>query len=256
MIKVASSNIRFDNPKDGKHDWAGRRAVLSTAINSFAPFILGSQEGRREQLKDFESLLCDLDLIDSHRDWISERMYPCLFYNQKIFNLVESGDIWLSETPFVPGSKSFGSAFPRLCTWATLELKQHAKKLICINVHLDHMKTETRQEQIKVLLKEIKSINIEGLPIILMGDFNEGPKEKVREIINGSGLTLSDPWLNLKKDEDISHHGFEGQKEAAKRIDWILSTREFSPISVDLYKESIEGIFPSDHYPVFAEFKV
>ena len=256
MLKIVSTNIRFDNPNDGKHDWTGRKNILSSAINHFSPCIVGSQEGRKDQLKDFEYLLENLTMIDSHRDWISERMYPCLYYDNKVFDLEASGDVWLSETPSIAGSKSFGSAFPRLCTWAILSFKNKDTKFLCVNVHLDHVKTQTRQEQIKVLIKEISSLNIQNLPIILMGDFNEGPNDQVRNIIGNSQFRLKDPWSELNKQEEVSHHGFEGHKISAKRIDWILVSPEFNIKSIELYKESVNDIYPSDHFPVFAEFTI
>lgn len=252
VLRVTSSNIRFDNPKDGKHDWNGRRQILADAINKFSPDILGTQEGWEPQLKDFESLLSNLKIVDSHREWITDRMYPSLFVNPDKYKVIKSGDIWLSETPYTPATKSFGSAFPRLCTWAILKEFSNEKEIFVIDVHLDHLETKTRQEQIKVLLKETALKNPDKLPTILMGDFNESPSEGVRNIID-SNSKLQDPWIGFSLPEEGSHHGFEKRKDAT-RIDWILAEESFNPTSIELYKDSDNGIYPSDHYPVFAVF--
>ena len=254
-IKVASSNIRFDNPKDGNHDWNHRRAVLSSALIEFSPDLLGTQEGRKPQIKDLETLLPNLKLIDDHRDWMEERMYPTLFYKPEIINVFESGDFWLSETPKVPGSKSFDSAFPRLCTWAKMSIPSKELSFYALNCHLDHIRSSTRKEQIRVLIKEFLKINTQDLPFLLMGDFNEGPNESVRQELNQGFDQLFDSWLSLNQVECSSHHNFDG-KEEGRRIDWILNTAPFLTHSAFFFKNHIDGIYPSDHYPYFVELLV
>lgn len=255
-FKIATSNIRFDNPKDGNNDWNGRREILAECINEFSPDILGTQEGREGQIKDLSGLLNNLQLIEEHRDWIEERMYPCIFVNPEKINVYESGDIWLSESPTTPGSKSFESAFPRLCTWVKGHHHASSKDFFYVNTHLDHVLAETRIKQIEVLIRECNKINEEGLPMILTGDFNESPFEGVRHIINHNWPELRDTWFILQKDEEPSHHDFSGHRKEGARIDWILTSPDFQVIEIELYKKSRGGIFPSDHFPVFGSFNL
>ncbi|ATH06662.1 hypothetical protein BIY24_01525 [Halobacteriovorax marinus] len=254
MLKVASTNIRFDNPADAPNDWAGRKSLLSELINNFAPDLLGTQEGREPQLKDLDQLLPAHTLIDGHRSWITERMYPCIFVNPLTVEVKESGDIWLSETPYDAGTKSFDSAFPRLCTWIHGVFKDTKKEFIYVNTHLDHVKSHTRRSQIQVLISEIKKINTKSLPIILTGDFNESPAEDVREVINREWTNLYDAWQFLGKEEETSFHKFDGVHDEGSRIDWILTDRFFKTKSIEIIKEHREEIYPSDHFPVFASF--
>ncbi len=255
-IKVITSNIRFDNPKDGNHIWANRISILTDIINNAKADFLGTQEGWRSQLYEFFAKLSDLVIVDEHRSWIEERMYPTIFINPKTFELIKSGDIWLSKTPSVPASKSFNSAFPRLCTWARVKHKELGTNLLLINVHLDHLETTTRQEQIKVLISEVEKIRKKNEEIILTGDFNEGPSEDVRKILIDSDIELDDSWLLLNKEEEASHHKFTGTNPTGTRIDWILTSKSLNPISTRLVKESTEGIFPSDHFPVISEYEL
>lgn len=226
-------------------------------VNSFAPHILGSQEGRQAQIQDYESSLNGMTLIDSHRDWIEERMYPCLYYRKDTFNVLSSGDIWLSETPHIAGSKSFDSAFPRLCTWAIME--GFDQKFLIVNCHLDHVQAHTREQQIKVLITEISKINSDNLPLFLMGDFNDSPISNVRKEIDNSILDIYDPWLKHSLEERSSFHKFDGKDnshEGGSRIDWILSPSHVECIEIKLELSAIDGVYPSDHFPVFAEFKL
>jgi len=251
-MRVLSINIRFENESD-EHPWSKRKHLISELIHQFNPIVFGSQEGRKGQLYDLAQQVPSFQLIDAHRNWIDERMYPCLFLDPNQLRLLHSGDIWLSETPQLAGSKSFDSAFPRLCTWAVVETKNNLRMLLA-NVHLDHVKTETRQEQAKVLCEQLNNLNIDKLPIILMGDFNEGPKGKVREIIDEK-LKLQDGWLQLDLPETGSFHKFQGELPDAERIDWILHSDLIKIDSIQLDKRVVEDLYPSDHFPVLATFK-
>jgi endonuclease/exonuclease/phosphatase family metal-dependent hydrolase len=253
-VKIISSNIRFDNPEDGEHTWEKRREILSECLLDFKPDIIGTQEGRRPQLEDLHSLLPDYKIAEEHRSWIPERMYPCIFFNPISIEIVNSGDIWLSETPHIPGSSSFDSAFPRLCTWVKGRIKRSAQKFMLVNVHLDHSKGSVREKQIEVLVREVTNENSHGWPLILMGDFNEAPTKAVRRIIKDGFKDLYDPWKKLKKEKQNSHHNFGKHADYADRIDWVLLPPEFTAEEVFLDEWQKDGIYPSDHYPLKCQF--
>lgn len=249
-----SANIRFENPADAENNWPHRKAFLAELINSKNPMILGTQEGREPQLRDLDNLLPKLTMIDSHRNWIEERMYPCLFVNSKAIEVIDSGDIWLSETPEIAGSKSFSSAFPRLCVWAGLKVKNTKREFLAINCHLDHVKEETRIEQVKVLAAEIKKINTDDKPVVLMGDFNTSPDGIVRSHLI-SDLSLLDPWQLAQKRERTSFHKFDGQSPDGNetRIDWILFSEHFKEFEIEMLDQHSNGQYPSDHFFIYAK---
>ncbi len=245
-----TANIRFENVGDGENNWPYRKDFFSEIVGRENIHLLGTQEGREGQLRELSSLLPQLKLIETHRKWIDERMYPSLFFDPTVFKLKRSGDIWLSETPNIPGTKSFGSMFPRLCTFAELYCLKEEIAFIVINCHLDHIEEETRLNQARVLIDQVTKLNDKNLPIILMGDFNSGPDKSVRHEINSSALNLFDPWIKLAKSECSSFHKFDGIDPTGRneRIDWILLNRKFRANSIDLIDESRDGRYPSDHF--------
>jgi endonuclease/exonuclease/phosphatase family metal-dependent hydrolase len=251
-LKLITSNIRFANSSDGIHDWAVRLPILAGIYKDFGADLLGTQEGREVQIKELAvGVKNQLELIDSHRRWIDERMYPCLYINPKTIEVNSSGDIWLSETPNVPGSSSFESSFPRLCTWAEILVKSTGQKIMVVNTHLDHILQETRIKQIEVLINEVKKIN--QLPLFIMGDFNESPLTLIQKKLLDA-FDLKDPWTEKKMPEETSHHGFLGNQMAdGDRIDWILIPKNFECVDLRLEKHAFEnGVYPSDHYPLLA----
>ena len=255
-LNIISCNIRFDNPADGQNSWPFRREFLTQTLLKHSPDLISTQEGRIQQLGELKASLGNFELMDQHRSWIGERMYPTIFIRENKFEFLGSGDVWLSETPDVAGSRSFESAFPRLMTWSKLQLKNSAQKFLIINTHLDHVKSETRQRQITVLVEEVQKLWDKQSQLIFMGDYNDSPNSQVREILIKSFPQLQDAWRNFHKIEETSHHSFKGENQNGSRIDWVLVDERLKIVSCEMDKCSVDGFYPTDHYPIVCRIKV
>jgi endonuclease/exonuclease/phosphatase family metal-dependent hydrolase len=253
---LISSNIRFDNPADGENSWVHRRDILASTLLKHRPDVIATQEGRFNQLKNFESIMVDYQIIDQHRSWIRERMYPSFYLRTGKFEILRSDDLWLSETPEVAGSISFGSSFPRLMTWMKIQPKNTEHNLFIVNTHLDHVRPQTRIEQTKVLIQEIQSRRDQRYRLIIMGDFNEGPTGEVRKLINKAFPELIDSWKICNNHEETSHHAFNGECQNGSRIDWILVDQALKVEDCFLEKTVISGRYPSDHFPVICRLRL
>ena len=251
LLSVISSNIRYDEPDDDVHSWENRRDFLASRLLDYTPDLLATQEGKPPQIRDIDERLTGLTCVDSHRDWVESLMYPCLFYNPATLTLKDSGDVWLSESPEIAGSCSFGSAFPRLGTWAIFD-----EGILAINVHLDNSNSDVRLCQIQVLRQQIATLKYDYRAIVLMGDFNESPECPVRNWINQEWSELRDPWLELGYAEESSHHHFYEPIDYGSRVDWILANEVLEPQEILLDKSrSDQGIYPSDHYILKSRFR-
>jgi endonuclease/exonuclease/phosphatase family metal-dependent hydrolase len=253
---LISSNIRFDNPHDGANSWPHRRLILTDILLSHNPDIIATQEGRFEQLMDFEGLLKEYIIIDEHRSWIKERMYPTLFIKKNIFEVIKSEDIWLSETPEVAGSRSFDSAFPRLMTWVKIQPKNSELNFLVVNTHLDHVKKETRLGQIKVLVNQIKRIKDKSSLLMIMGDFNDSPESEVRAYLMSEFPELQDSWKLFNQIEETSHHAFSGRCDDGARIDWVMLDARAEIKECFMEKKTSEGKYPSDHFPIVCKISL
>lgn len=251
QLSVISSNIRYDEPNDKQHCWKNRRDYLADRFLDYRPDLLATQEGKQPQIQDVAERLTGLCCADEHRQWQASLMYPCIFYNPDTLTLRDSGDIWLSQSPTVIGSSSFGSQYPRLCTWALFD-----NDILAINVHLDDLNPDTRLNQIRVLMEQVDAIEI-AAPRLLMGDFNEAPEGRVRSLVNETWPSLLDPWQELGQDEEPSHHSFLGTIDYGSRVDWILTDAGIQTLEISLDKScSDKGIFPSDHYLLKAKLQM
>lgn len=248
-ITVVTSNIRFDNPADGSHSWQHRRENLAQLILSQDPHIIGTQEGREPQLRELASLLPGYRILETNRHWIDERMYPTLFVKEAHVLPIDSGDVWLSETPHISGSSSFDSAFPRLFTWSKVRIG--SEKWLVVNVHLDHVKSSTRLSQIAVLANEVARLRTNER-LIILGDFNDSPQSQVQLQLLQAFPELIDPWPHP---EESSHHPFTGENTEGSRIDWILLDQRHREAKIEMLKQSMNGTWPSDHFPIVCRFR-
>ncbi len=255
-ICLITCNIRFDNPADGAHAWKNRRDYLIQTLLKYNPSLIATQEGRFHQINELNNSLQSFEIIDQHRSWIGERMYPTLFAKQGAFEHLASGDLWLSETPEVAGSISFSSTFPRLMTWTKIQIKGSEERILIVNTHLDHVKQETRIEQVKVLVTQINRLREQTTSLIIMGDFNDSPDGAVMKIISREFPFLNDAWKLFNSHEESSHHAFKGEIQNGSRIDWILIDQKFSVQSCSMDKSNLNGLYPTDHFPVICQIKI
>lgn len=253
---LISSNIRFDNPADGANAWPHRKNNLAELLLSHSPDIIATQEGRFSQLKEFVSLLPDFEIIDQHRSWIKERMYPTFFIRKDKFEILGSEDLWLSETPDIAGSLSFESTFPRLMTWVKVQPKNSNKKMLFVNTHLDHVKQLTRENQIQVLISQVLRNWDKDTTLLIAGDFNDSPDSSIRKILLQNFPNLKDAWKEFHLLEETSHHAFNGESQNGSRIDWIMIDERLKIENCLMDKKNFNGLYPSDHFPIICNFSL
>ena len=245
-FKAATINLRYENEED-QYAWSERKTRLRDLLFDRRPDFFATQEGRQSQLYDLAQLLeGDYVLLDQHREYDPLRMYPCLFV-QKDWQVLGTMDRWLSETPEVSGSKSFGSRWPKLAVLAKIKRSNQKSTLAIGSFHFDNVCTEARPKQAQVLLEEIAKA-YPGENYILMGDANDAPKSPTLEVLRQEGFC--DPWTWAET--PITYHAF-GERKYYSRIDYIL----FKSSSYGLrakYVDDRKDDYYSDHYYVSASF--
>lgn len=253
-LSVLTMNLRHETEADGSNNWPNRKELVARLIRETAPHLFGTQEGRRPQIEGLHALLNGFVLSDRHRNWDPERYYPCIFFRPDSLELVDSGDRWLSETPLVHASKSWGSAFPRLVTWAYFRTTENPVEFLFACAHLDHLEPRAREGQAQVLAGLLREVNPDSRPIVLVGDFNDLPGSAPYEVLTAF---LRDALLEGNPSQAQVHtwHGFKGKGEVG-RLDWILVSREVKVCEAEILRTSYGDAYPSDHFPVRALLEI
>ncbi len=256
-LKVMTFNLRFDNPEDGPQRWTYRKEAVIRTILEEEPDLVGTQEGMPVQLQYLDRHLKGYRKASAWRvrDDDPRIQCPTIYYLRKSLVLEGGGEFWLSETPHVHRSRSWGSAFPRLFTFAKFRHRPSAQRFWFADTHLDHVSQRAREEGACLIARWVKS---RRLPVVLVGDFNDLPESAVHEILTGSGTPLKDTWRSLQRPEDEAYstvHHFQGRPFGG-RIDWILVSEGIEVLDAKILNELLDGPYPSDHFPYLAELRL
>ncbi|HUT54904.1 MAG TPA: endonuclease/exonuclease/phosphatase family protein, partial [bacterium] len=174
-LRVMSFNIRTLMLSDGRDYWAFRRGHVAQLIRKYDPDLAGMQEVFKSQANDLQRRLPDYAWFGPPREDGKRVGERCpIFFRKDRLELEAQGTFWLSETPDVPGSRSWDAAFPRLVTWGRFKQKSSGAVFYLFNTHFDHMGQTAREMSAKIILAKISEI-AGSETFIVTGDFNSAP---------------------------------------------------------------------------------
>lgn len=251
-IILSTYNIRLDVASDAPNNWDNRKEHLASVVLFNKVEILGVQEALHHQMLDLKSLLKDYQWVGVGRDDGAEKgEYSAIFYRQDLYNLVSGGTFWLSETPDKP-SKAWDAALPRVCTWAILEQKSSARKLLVLNTHFDHIGKTAREESAKLILKKAEELNTDKLPLVMMGDLNATAEEEPIKVFS-ENLKNSVELAKYKMLASGTFNAFKWAETPSNVIDYVFVNGQWDVLRHGVITQSDQQRYPSDHFPVLVE---
>ena len=248
-VKAMSFNIRTGLAKDGTNSWEFRADPVLAMIQDQTPDVLGLQEALLGQIAPLAYFLDDYKWVGVGReDGKKEGEHMAIFYNKKRVALQKWGTFWLSETPDKP-SKGWDAEYMRTATWALIKDKRSGNKFFVVNTHLDNTGSQARAEGLSLILDRIAKMNPDGLPLIVMGDFNmtidDPSMAPIKKVLHECRATAA------KSDDKATCHDW-GRHYSS--IDFIWEKGFGSCIEYQtLTKEYGGRAFISDHFPIFVK---
>ena len=225
-------------------------------LTELAPDILGTEEGLDHQLRDLEAGLgAPYQLIGEHRhhDDGSENAeeYSAIFYNSETVELINIDHQWLSDTPSVPGSRTWGTHFPRMFSIAEFRRRSDRRPFTVITTHVDHEIAAAQVKSAHLLRRRAESVD-QDQPLLVMGDFNVGEDSEPYAILTGGGLR--DAYLSAtdRGPRLGTFNNYGAPDPDGVRIDWILANDLIKVASARMVDAAPSGQYPSDHLPVEA----
>ncbi len=257
-LTVMSFNVRYGTANDGENSWPQRRELVFDVIREHDPHVLGVQEALRFQLDEIGAAVRGYGELGVGRDDGREAgEYAAILYKTDRFEVSESGTFWFSDEPRTAGSIGWGANLPRICSWARLVEKGSGRAFYVFNVHFDHQSQESRERSAALLVARIGA-RLHGDPVIVTGDFNAGEENPALLFLLGAGKAESDTRLRdsfrVVYPEAVSvgtFNGFEGRTTGPK-IDAVLVSGMWKVESAAIVRTSVDGRYPSDHFPVVA----
>ena len=275
-MNVATYNLRLSNLGDSlQGDGWGQRAPYVAKLIQYHEFdIFGTQEGKHHQLEDLKAMMPEYEYIGVGRDDGAQGgEYAAIFYKPERFELLDSGNFWLSEDTTQP-NKGWDAECIRVCTWGKFLDKLSGNTFVHFNLHMDHIGVVARAESAKLILEKIKAFP-EKLPVMLSGDFNVDQLNESYLLLQNSGI-LSDAYTtaDMVYANNGTFNAFQTDAMTEERIDHIFLSPEFKVkkygILTDTYRspayetDTVDtsnvpkelGLMkytartPSDHFPV------
>lgn len=246
-LKVMSYNIRYGEAEDGTNSWVMRYSATGEMLADQRPDVFGVQEALEYQVR-YINEMCGYEYVGVGRDnGKAEGEYTAVFWNKKTVSMLKSGTFWLSETPKKP-SMGWDAACKRTATWALMKDKKTGNRFFFVNTHLDHEGAQARVNGMKLVMDKIAELNEDGLPVVLVGDFNAGADDAALASVNEKLSNARD--VSEKTDAHETYNGWGKSKSVIDHIyvSGFSSYPEFQTV-VKRYKDRK---FISDHYPVFA----
>jgi endonuclease/exonuclease/phosphatase family metal-dependent hydrolase len=255
-IIIGTFNLRYDNPKDSGNLWKDRAPVAAALIRFHQFDIVGTQEGLKNQLEDLQQQLPEYAYFGAGRDdGQSKGEHSAIFYRKDLYNVKDSGNFWLSETPDKPGP-GWDARLNRICSWLKLQRKKDKKTFYVFNVHYDHQGVKARVESSKLALQKIQAIAGKQ-PVVFTGDFNGNHQSECYLSLKNSGV-LQDALLQVEYPyiNNGSFNSFRSNNPSKDIIDHIFITNQFKATRYGILTDTYHGRFPSDHYPVLVELSL
>ncbi len=219
---IISYNIRYDNRWDKENLWSLRKNRLSQLLMDYDPSIFGIQEGLLNQVEWIDSTLRNYNYIGVGRDDGKGKGEFCaIYFDTTRYEVMESSTFWLSDTPNKV-SVGWDAALERICTYGLFKKKMSGKMVWVFNAHFDHVGGIARKKSSELILKTIKEVNTQSLPVVLMGDFNSNPDSDPIKIFKNNledALEISSTRL---KGPTGTFNGFDKRHPLNNRIDYIF----------------------------------
>lgn len=250
-LRVMTFNVRLLTGNDGANKWDARRDLVAEMLRAEDPDVVGTQELFKRQGDEIVERLPQFVWFGEGRRGGHDDEHMGVFYRKDRLRVRESGNFWLSDTPDVAGSRTWGNLFPRMVTWARFERIADGATFTLYNTHFPYRDID---EPVRIRCAELIRSRLAKLPanerVILIGDFNTAPDSRAHATLTG---LLSDTWIaaDERSGPEGTFHNFTGKPE--RRIDWILF-RGLQASWIKTVTTHRDGRYPSDHFPVVAEF--
>ena len=256
-LDVMSFNIRTANGQDGDNIWPMRKALVVDTLRAADADVLGLQEALTEQIEFLQAQMPEYRWLGVDRGLnggveLSEA--TPIFYRHAVLVPLESGTFWLADDPNPPAQPGRGA---RIVTWARFHHLETRRQVYVYNTHFT-IRGGPRQIQSAEQINAHIARHPAGSAVVVMGDFNAiAQTSETWHAATSDGLR--DAWLLAEKREGppLTSNGFGPPPQGREgRIDWILVGGPVTVRRAATVLHSVDGRWPSDHYPVAAQLVI
>jgi len=252
-LSIMSFNIRYGTADDGENRWERRRGQLFDLLKASDPDVIGLQEALHFQIDEILAAVPGYRMVGVGRtDGGQDGEYAAILYRASRLTVRRTGTFWLSDTPDVVRSNTWGAALERICTWAIFD-DNRGTPFYAFNLHLDHVSQPAREKSVTLLLDRVGARQ-PALPVVVLGDFNAGEANPATQAML---RTFRDSFRMRHPDaKDVgTGNQFKLGTASGEKIDYIFVEPATEVLGADIVRTSVDGRYPSDHFPVVAQIR-
>lgn len=260
-LRIATYNVHYiitfkETGPWSVGDWERRKGPLDSAFKEINADVIAFQEMESFGGSNGNDVNLVLEwLLENNPDYGAAAVgnpqdFPStqpILYRRDRLEVLDQGWFFFSETPDVIYSRTFNGSFPAFSSWAMFRDRETGKTFRTINIHTDYGSRTNRLRSVELVADRVTLWAASGETLFVVGDLNARLGDKTVRILQDAGVTFapvkgSTYHLNrgLNLFGAIDHIGSIGQ--ATLLGDPVVIRRRF------------DGEWPTDHYPVFAEF--
>lgn len=254
-LHVMTYNLRRPFPRlRASHPdrWANRHEAARRLLSLERPSLLAVQEVLPAQIDVVHEALGEgYERLGYGRSASGGGERVLLFVDTARLTIQSWEQLALSATPHVPGSRSWGEAYPRTAVIASLRDRVGGAEFLAIGTHLDPFSARSRLNAARMLAQLAR-----GGRAIVLGDANanagSAPHRELTAVLDdtwdAAEERVSEPWGTWAN--------YRAPRAGGRRIDWILADPSIAVRRVGINAARFDGRAGSDHLAVQAVLRM
>uniref|UniRef100_A0AAN0NK48 Endonuclease/exonuclease/phosphatase family protein n=1 Tax=Yoonia rhodophyticola TaxID=3137370 RepID=A0AAN0NK48_9RHOB len=155
--------------------------------------------------------------------------------------------VLFSKTPDVIYSRTFNGSFPAFASWAQFRDLKTDQQFRVLNIHTDYASRSNRLQSIALVTDRIRPWMDAGENLFVIGDLNARLGDRSVRMLETAGLTFAPV-------KGSTYH-FNRGLNLFGAIDHIAHAGQVTRVGgPHVLRERFAGEWPTDHYPVVADF--
>lgn len=247
-LNVISFNILCCDADHG-NSIQERAPRLYEVVQPLNADLIGFQEATPAWLKHLERDYGETyELYNVYRAHNNHESTPIAWRKDR-FQCLDRGTMWFSDTPEVE-SLGWDELYhcPRIFSWAKLKERENGTEFCFINTHFGF--GDTCQIKSVGIIKDF--VRRMACPCVITGDFN---MEISASAYQEMATEFRDVNAETANDLSPTYHGFDPER-LGEHIDYCFISPKIETVSFRVLREMPGGMYPSDHYGLFAELNL
>lgn len=279
VIKIISQNLMSDGSYDNVEqeiksyshsgtiaDARVRQPVLKEVLTPYDADSMGFQEvtyGWKTWLKETFPGYTQSGIMRYGDNYTgnSANQANLILYKTDKFELVREETVWLSSTPYVPGTKDWGGS-PCTFSYVQLKVKSTGEQIVHFNTRFSSSSGSARSKSGALLSKYVNDfIGVNGdLAMYASGDFNVTPGETAYNEMIGmfaDPVNVTDNVIGSGTSNLIDFEDYVPNPKPGARLDYIFINP--TAVVVDKYEvidKIVDGVRPANRCGIYLESRI